>query len=133
MMVELSGCCTAEPTPARNSAPRIAQNPGAVPSARNAAAATRVPSASRLRSPKRSATRPAGIWKAAIAGRGGAGAGDGVSGDSGGGEPGALVGEAGCGKSVSALSVMRLVDEPAGRIESGEIVYKGRDLLKLSE
>jgi len=51
-------------------------------------------------------------------------------------EPGetvALVGESGCGKSVSALSVMRLVSEPAGRIESGEILYKGRDLLKLSE
>jgi oligopeptide/dipeptide ABC transporter ATP-binding protein len=51
-------------------------------------------------------------------------------------EPGetvALVGESGCGKSVSALSVMRLVAEPAGRIESGAILYKGRDLLKLSE
>jgi len=51
-------------------------------------------------------------------------------------EPGetvALVGESGCGKSVSALSVMRLVSEPAGRIESGEILYKGRDLLRLSE
>ena len=50
-------------------------------------------------------------------------------------EPGetvALVGESGCGKSLSALSVMRLVSEPAGRIESGEILYKGRDLLKLS-
>src|SRR5687768_4927606 len=49
------------------------------------------------------------------------------------GETVALVGESGCGKSVSALSVMRLVSEPAGRIESGKIVYKGRDLLKLSE
>ncbi|OGA12446.1 MAG: peptide ABC transporter ATP-binding protein [Betaproteobacteria bacterium RIFCSPHIGHO2_12_FULL_69_13] len=58
---------------------------------------------------------------------------DGVSWDIEEGETVALVGESGCGKSVSALSVMRLVDEPAGRIESGEIVYKGRDLLKLSE
>jgi oligopeptide/dipeptide ABC transporter ATP-binding protein len=49
------------------------------------------------------------------------------------GETVALVGESGCGKSVSALSIMRLVAEPAGRIESGEILYKGRDLLKLSE
>src|SRR5688500_1339759 len=49
------------------------------------------------------------------------------------GETVALVGESGCGKSVSALSVMRLVSEPAGRIESGKIVYKGRDLLRLSE
>jgi oligopeptide/dipeptide ABC transporter ATP-binding protein len=51
-------------------------------------------------------------------------------------EPGetvALVGESGCGKSVSALSVMRLVSEPAGHIESGQILYKGRDLLRLSE
>ena len=49
------------------------------------------------------------------------------------GETVALVGESGCGKSVSALSVMRLVAEPAGRIEGGEILYKGRDLLKLGE
>jgi oligopeptide/dipeptide ABC transporter ATP-binding protein len=58
---------------------------------------------------------------------------DGVSWDVAEGETVALVGESGCGKSVSALSIMRLVDEPAGRIEAGEIVYKGRDLLKLSE
>jgi oligopeptide/dipeptide ABC transporter ATP-binding protein len=58
---------------------------------------------------------------------------DGVSWDIEEGETVALVGESGCGKSVSALSVMRLVDEPAGRIESGEILYKGRDLLSLSE
>ena len=58
---------------------------------------------------------------------------DGVSWDIEPGETVALVGESGCGKSVSALSVMRLVAEPAGRIESGEILYKGRDLLKLSE
>ena len=58
---------------------------------------------------------------------------DGVSWDVAEGETVALVGESGCGKSVSALSVMRLVAEPAGRIESGEIFYKGRDLLKLPE
>ena len=58
---------------------------------------------------------------------------DGVSWDVAEGETVALVGESGCGKSVSALSIMRLVSEPAGRIESGEIVYKGRDLLTLSE
>jgi len=49
------------------------------------------------------------------------------------GETVALVGESGCGKSVSALSIMRLIAEPAGRIESGQILYKGRDLLTLSE
>ena len=58
---------------------------------------------------------------------------DGVSWDIHEGETVALVGESGCGKSVSALSVMRLVEPPAGRIESGEILFKGRDLLKLSE
>ena len=58
---------------------------------------------------------------------------DGVSWEVREGETVALVGESGCGKSVSALSVMRLVAEPAGRIEGGEILYKGRDLLKLGE
>src|SRR5688500_3297916 len=58
---------------------------------------------------------------------------DGVSWDVREGETVALVGESGCGKSVSALSIMRLVSEPAGRIEGGEVLYKGRDLLKLSE
>jgi len=58
---------------------------------------------------------------------------DGVSYDIEEGETVALVGESGCGKSVSALSIMRLVAEPAGRIVGGEIVFKGRDLLKLTE
>jgi len=58
---------------------------------------------------------------------------DGVSWDIEEGETVALVGESGCGKSVSALSVMRLVAGPAGRIEGGEVLYKGRDLLKLGE
>ena len=43
------------------------------------------------------------------------------------------MGESGCGKSVSALSIMRLVAGPAGRIVSGQILFKGRDLLGLSE
>ena len=58
---------------------------------------------------------------------------DGVSWDIEEGETVALVGESGCGKSVSALSVMRLIAEPAGRIEGGRILFKGRDLLALSE
>jgi len=58
---------------------------------------------------------------------------DGVSWDVLPGETVALVGESGCGKSVSALSVMRLVAQPAGRIVGGEILFKGRDLLGLSE
>ena len=42
-----------------------------------------------------------------------------------------LVGESGSGKSVTALSIMRLVASPPGRIASGEILYAGKDLLKL--
>jgi oligopeptide/dipeptide ABC transporter ATP-binding protein len=45
----------------------------------------------------------------------------------------ALVGESGCGKSVTALSIMRLVASPPGRIESGAVELDGRDLLALSE
>src|ERR1700722_10695424 len=44
----------------------------------------------------------------------------------------ALVGESGCGKSVTALSLMRLI-EPAGRIVSGSVMLDGRDLLTLDE
>jgi peptide/nickel transport system ATP-binding protein len=49
------------------------------------------------------------------------------------GEVVALVGESGCGKSVSALSIMRLLAKPAGRVAHGEILFEGRDLLGLSE
>lgn len=45
----------------------------------------------------------------------------------------AIVGESGSGKSVTALSVMRLVAEPAGRIVSGQVLFKGDDVLKMSE
>ncbi len=58
---------------------------------------------------------------------------DGVSWDVRKGETVALVGESGCGKSVSALSVLRLVSAPAGRIVDGEIIFKGRNLLSLPE
>ena len=44
-----------------------------------------------------------------------------------------LVGESGCGKSVTSLSVMRLIPEPPGRIVSGTIAFKGRELLGLAE
>lgn len=42
-----------------------------------------------------------------------------------------IVGESGCGKSVTSLSIMRLIPNPPGHISGGEIMYKGRDLLKL--
>jgi oligopeptide transport system ATP-binding protein len=44
-----------------------------------------------------------------------------------------LVGESGCGKTVSALSLMRLIPNPPGKIVSGEIIFEGQDLLKLNE
>ena len=43
-----------------------------------------------------------------------------------------LVGESGCGKSVTSLSIMRLISPP-GKVESGEILFDGNDLLKLPE
>jgi oligopeptide transport system ATP-binding protein len=43
-----------------------------------------------------------------------------------------IVGESGCGKSVGQLSVMRLIPQPPGEIYQGEVLYNGRDLLKLS-
>ncbi|MFW5937309.1 MAG: ABC transporter ATP-binding protein [Halanaeroarchaeum sp.] len=48
------------------------------------------------------------------------------------GEKFGIVGESGAGKSVSALALMRLIDNP-GQIESGEILFKGEDLLEMSE
>jgi ABC-type dipeptide/oligopeptide/nickel transport system ATPase component len=44
-----------------------------------------------------------------------------------------LVGESGCGKSVTALTIMRLIPSPPGEIVSGEVLFEGTDLLKLSE
>jgi peptide/nickel transport system ATP-binding protein len=58
---------------------------------------------------------------------------DGVSFHVGPAETLAIVGESGCGKSVTALSVLRLIPSPPGRIVSGAIRLAGRDLLSLSE
>ena len=44
-----------------------------------------------------------------------------------------LVGESGCGKSVSALSIMRLVPDPPGKTVGGEVIFDGQDLLKLPD
>ena len=47
------------------------------------------------------------------------------------GEPLGIVGESGCGKSVSALSILRLIPDPPGRIVEGQIFFKGTNLLEL--
>ena len=49
------------------------------------------------------------------------------------GETLAIVGESGCGKSVTSLSILRLIASPPGRIVSGKLRFEGRDLLSLSE
>ncbi|MGD8591658.1 MAG: ABC transporter ATP-binding protein [Gammaproteobacteria bacterium] len=49
------------------------------------------------------------------------------------GETFALLGESGCGKSVTSLSIMRLVPEPGGKIVQGRVVLHGQDLLQLPE
>jgi oligopeptide transport system ATP-binding protein len=58
---------------------------------------------------------------------------NGVSFDLDEGETLGLVGESGCGKSVTNLAVMRLLPRPAGKIEGGEVFFEGRDLLSLDE
>ena len=58
---------------------------------------------------------------------------EGVSYTVGRGEVVALVGESGCGKSVSALAILRLLAKPAGRVVKGRILLEGRNLLDLSE
>jgi len=44
-----------------------------------------------------------------------------------------IAGESGCGKSVSVLSVMRLIPQPPGKIMDGEVLFEGQDLLKVSD
>ena len=58
---------------------------------------------------------------------------DGISYDVEEGETVAIVGESGCGKSVSALSLLRLIPDPPGRIVGGNIKFMGRDLLALGD
>ena len=58
---------------------------------------------------------------------------DGISYDVNEGETIAVVGESGCGKSVSALSILRLIPDPPGRIVDGSIRFQGRDLLALND
>ena len=56
---------------------------------------------------------------------------DGVDISIGRGEPLGVVGESGCGKTVTALSVLKLIAMPPGRIVAGQILYQGRDLVPL--
>ncbi|MFH1583924.1 MAG: ABC transporter ATP-binding protein [Actinomycetota bacterium] len=58
---------------------------------------------------------------------------DGVDFDIRKGETMGLVGESACGKTVTSLSIMRLVESPPGKIEEGEVLYKGENLLKISQ
>lgn len=58
---------------------------------------------------------------------------DGVSFSISEGETLAIVGESGCGKSVTSLSLLRLIPSPPGKIVSGSILFHGKDLLKLSD
>src|SRR5829696_3199408 len=44
-----------------------------------------------------------------------------------------IVGESGCGKSMTGLSIMRLIPNPPGKIVNGEVVFNGRDVIKMSE
>ena len=58
---------------------------------------------------------------------------DGVSFDLEAGEILAVVGESGCGKSATALALLRLIANPPGRIAGGTVSFRGRDLLEASE
>jgi oligopeptide/dipeptide ABC transporter ATP-binding protein len=58
---------------------------------------------------------------------------DGISYDVAPGETVAVVGESGCGKSVGAMSILRLIPNPPGKIVGGSIMFDGKDLLALSE
>jgi len=58
---------------------------------------------------------------------------DGINYDVAQGETVAVVGESGCGKSVGAMSILRLIPNPPGKIVGGKIIFDGRDLLKVSD
>jgi peptide/nickel transport system ATP-binding protein len=58
---------------------------------------------------------------------------DGVSFTVSSGEVVAIVGESGCGKSVTALSILRLIPDPPGRIVSGRVIFKGQNLITMTD
>ena len=49
------------------------------------------------------------------------------------GETLAIVGESGCGKSVTSNAIMGLIPQPPGRIKNGKVIFKGKDLTKMSK
>lgn len=44
-----------------------------------------------------------------------------------------IVGESGCGKSVSVLSMLRLIPTPPGKVIAGQVIYQGKDILKMTD
>ena len=44
-----------------------------------------------------------------------------------------IVGESGCGKSITAMSIMRLIPTPPGKIVDGQVIFEGKDILKMSD
>ena len=44
-----------------------------------------------------------------------------------------IVGESGCGKSITAMSIMRLIPTPPGKIVDGQVVFQGKDILKMND
>ncbi len=44
-----------------------------------------------------------------------------------------IVGESGCGKSITAMSIMRLIPQPPGKIVDGQVLFQGKDILKMSD
>jgi len=44
-----------------------------------------------------------------------------------------VVGESGCGKSITAMSIMRLIPTPPGKIVDGQVVFQGKDILKMND
>src|SRR6187397_1986200 len=44
-----------------------------------------------------------------------------------------VVGESGCGKSMTGLSIMRLIPSPPGKIANGQVLFEGKDILKMSD
>src|SRR5712671_4141543 len=115
--------------------PRRRHQPGGVrhQSPRRRAARPARPEAARLMAPATAVLEVEGLRTELSAGRGVIKAVDSVSFALRRGETLAIVGESGCGKSMTALSIMRLVPEPPGKIVAGSVRLDGKELLRLDE